>query len=207
MSKIVSNFTKGPQGWTVTGDVFSFGWLDSGGSPGGYLGWVDAAAGSNVYFQASDRFHGDLGVYAGGQLSFEWRTTGAQPQLRLPDVLITGANGVTLYADVTDPGRDWTAATLTLSPNFALRVGAPDGPVATAADIAGVLHDVTALQIRAEQSYGPEAGGLDSVKLVSAGAGADPVAASAFGADRHTLPLAEPGYAHPVLGEHHVALA
>lgn len=204
MSKIVSNFTKGPQGWTVTGDVFSFGWQSSGGSPGGYLGWIDAAAGSNVYFQASNRFHGDLSAYAGGQLSFEWRTTGGQPQLRLPDVLITGANGVTLYADVTDPGRGWTLATLDLNPNVALRVGAPDGPQATSADIAGVLQDVTGLQIRAEQVYGPEAGGLDSVKLVSAPSQADP---SAFGEDRHVATHAGFAESHPQLDTSHLALA
>ena len=206
MSKIVSNFTNGSQGWSMSGDVFSFGWVASGGSPGGYLGWVDAASGKNAYWQASDRYHGDLSGYADGQLSFEWRTTGAQPQLRLPDVLITGANGVTLYADVTDPGADWTKASILLSPSIQWHTGAPDGPLATTADFAAVLADVTQLQIRAEQVYGPEAGGLDSVKLASPSA-VPSVAASAFGEDRHVPLHADAGSAHPALGEHHVLLA
>lgn len=206
MSKIVSKFNNGSQGWSMSGDVFSFGWLSSGGSPGGYLAWIDAASGTNAYWQASDRYHGDLSAYAGGQLSFEWRTTGAQPQLRLPDVLITGANGVTLYADVTDPSADWSKASILLSPSIQWHTGAPDGPLATTADFAAVLADVTQLQIRAEQVFGPEAGGLDSVKLVSPTAAA-PVAASAFGEDRHTHLHADAGSTHPAPGEHHVLLA
>lgn len=200
MTTIKSTFTKNADGWTIAGDVQTFEWLPEGGAKGGYIHWVDAAAGADSYWQAPEKFTGDLSGFAGGKLSFDWYSSGDNYQTG--DVILTGADGTVLVADAPDPGTSWTPAAIKLSAaNW--HVGTIDGDVATKQELAGVLSNVTSLQIRAEHVSGGEDGGLDNVSLKSKGAAQD----QAFGEDRHAAAHASFVEAHHPLDASHIALA
>lgn len=180
MAKISSGFLRGTENWTIAGDVNRFEWRASGGKPGGYLYWEDAAAGADSYWQAPLKFLGDLRAFAGGKITYQWYSSGND--YATGDVLISGGNGTTIVADARDPGTGWTRAAIALNVNGGWHIGAIDGRLATNAEIRDVLRDVSQIQIRAEHVFGNESGGLDSFAITSR-----PAPASAFGDDTPAL--------------------
>ena len=103
MPDIIATFDTGTDGWTIAGDVASFGWVATGGNPGGHLHWVDAVTGAISYYVASADFLGDQSAYYGGSLSYDIDDTGSDLG-GVPDVELVG-NGLTLGLHGR-PGRD-----------------------------------------------------------------------------------------------------
>lgn len=166
MAKIASYFKRGTQTWTISGDVNAFEWRATGGDPAGHLFWQDAAIGNVAYWQAPATYLGTLRAYIGGTLSFDWYTSGGS-RFQDADLILTGGNGVTIVADVPDPGSDWTHVSIRLGTPGGWHIGSLDGPLATGKQIAAVLRDVAQFQIRAEHINGDETGGIDNVVLLS----------------------------------------
>lgn len=175
---VKSTFKKGLEGWSIGGDVAAFEWRDSGGNPGGYLYWQDAASGSDTYWEASAKFTGNKGKFLGGTFSYDAQAS-ANDYGGVPDVTISGANGTVLVAVAGQPGSGWTHFALALDAGGGWHVGTLDGAAATDRDIKAVLKDVAAVTIRAEYVWGGETGGLDNVAMTK---GPKPLA-SAFGDD------------------------
>lgn len=185
---ITSTFDHGAEGWTVDGDASSQGWKSAGGHPGGYFSWVDAASGSDAYFQAPKRFLGKKGAFYAGTLSYSVLDSGNN--YTAYDVKLVGAGHTLEYTgknDATFPKAGvWSTRTVHLNPlQF---IDADTGAAPSAAELRAVLADLTDLEIRAEYVSGGESGGLDSVTLaprVTPAAAASTLvqSAAAFGAN------------------------
>jgi len=166
MTSVSSTFDTDADGWTMVGDVASDGWIATGGDPGGYFQWVDAATGAEGLYNAPAKFLGDKSTFYGGTLTYNLQDTG--DNLPGADIVLTGG-GVTLYYPTAGtPGITpaWGAFSANLT-----EVGwtMADGvTAATAQQMQTVLADVTSLEIRAEYVYGDESGGLDNVVMTSA---------------------------------------
>lgn len=200
MTTIKSTFNRSADGWTILGDVQTFEWVATGGAKGGYIYWVDAASGADSYWQAPEKFTGDLSEFKNGKLSFDWFASVNNYQTG--DVIMTGANGTVLVADAENPGTDWTHASIKMSAaNW--HVGTIDGEVATNKQLMSVLSNVTSLQIRAEEAFGNEDGGLDNVSLSSKKAVPD----GAFGVDQHPIMHGPHAETHLHIDTSHLALA
>lgn len=166
---ISSTFNSGAEGWTLNGDVASSGWSSSGGDPGGYLYWVDAATGATSYYDAPTKFLGSKQAYYGGVLSYDILDTGnGSPSY---DVQLTGAGHTLQYTnpdqnDFPTPNQ-WTPASVQLvASNF---IDTATGAAPSVAEMQSVLADLTDMQILAEYVNGPESGGLDNVGLIAPG--------------------------------------
>jgi alkaline phosphatase D len=205
VARIASSFKRGTEDWTISGDVNAFEWRETGGAPGGHLFWQDAAVGNVAFWQAPVKFLGNLRAFAGGRLGFDWYSSGGS-YFPDSDIIITGGNGVTLVADIADPGTGWSRAIIKLNAGGDWHIGSLGGPQATNAQILGVLRDVAQIQIRAEFINGNETGGLDDVVLLSKPQARNTDLASAFvtdgpgdHADALTVPLWQGSDAYPVM--------
>ena len=164
MPDIIATFDTGTDGWTIAGDVASFGWVATGGNPGGHLHWVDAVTGAISYYVASADFLGDQSAYYGGSLSYDIDDTGSDLG-GVPDVELVG-NGLTLDYTAGQAGTTWThyAAPLTAAGWTVSGTNA----AATEQQMQLVLANLTGLMIRAEYVDGFETGDLDNVDLAAA---------------------------------------
>ena len=170
--EIFSTFNKNSNGWTLTGDVKSSAWHHTGGDPGGYLGWVDAATGQDSYYLAPSNYLGDKMAFYGGTLSYSILDSGNG--YTAYDVKLVGDGKTLEYTSPNDANfptpNVWSAATVDLvASNF---IDTATGMAATAAEMKLVLKDLTELDIRAEYVSGAETGGLDNVYLKGPGASA-----------------------------------
>lgn len=166
MARITSTFARDTDNWTIAGDVNEFSWRGEGGNPAGHLFWRDSAFGDVAYWGAPLKFLGDQSAFKGGRLVFDWYVSNTGSVFEAADVILTGG-GLTLYADAPNPEADWTRASIRFTKNGGWHVGSPDGPLATAREIATALRDVADLRIRAEHINGDETGGLDNVAFRS----------------------------------------
>lgn len=200
MTIISSTFDADAEGWKAT-QKSSTEWRPTGGDPDGYLHWQDERTGHSIAsYVAPKPFRGDLSEFLGGRLSFDLFDTGSGNNAKR-GVLLIGANGVELYAEMDLPGSDWT--------HYAVRftagnwhLGSTSGTLATKDQIADVLDHVARFRIQADFGTGTDQGGLDNVTLASR----DELARPVFGADG---PMAEthPVAAHDALLHPTVALA
>ena len=162
---VSSTFDGGADGWTIQGDVQSSGWSKTGGNPGGYYAWVDAATGQDSYYVAPKPFLGHRGVYLGGTLTYDILDSGHD--YNTYDVQIQGDGNTLQYTNPYDknfpkPGV-WSAATVHLDA-FAW-IDTATGAAPSRTEMRDTLADLSQLIIRAEYVNGPETGGLDNVAL------------------------------------------
>ena len=170
MTTISSTFDSDLDGWTMDGDVASFVWEPTGGNPGGFAHWVDAATGALSYYVAPSKFLGDQSAYYGGTLSYDIEDTGNDID-GLSDIELTG-DGMTLVYVTGQPATTWThfSATLTAASGWFVgsHAAAVSGdPAATETQLQEVLANLTSIEIRAEYVNGDENGGLDNVVMTS----------------------------------------
>ena len=148
----------------------SSGWESTGGDPGGYLHWVDAASGEDSYYQAPKAFLGTKAAFYGGTLSYAILDTGNG--LTAYDVQLAGGGHTLQFTNPGDAGfptpNTWSDASVALvAANF---IDTATGAAPSRSEMRDVLHHLTALDIRAEYVTGAETGGLDNVILAPAAA-------------------------------------
>ena len=171
---IVSDWTNpadGVDGWNFEADGTSFGRIDMGGNPGGFLQVSDLGQGGIIFFVAPGKFLGDRSAYYGGALSYDEQQSIGDRQTGgdLPEVYLTG-NGISLYFL---PNSNNPAVTPSWSSyNFALRASAgwfddSTSLPASEAQMKSVLANLTSIEIRAEYSSGRDVDGLDNVVLTA----------------------------------------
>lgn len=157
---LVSAFDSNKEGWTMTGDVSSYTYSSSGGNPGGYIRYVDAATGSIVYFNSPNSWDGNWTGYIGGNLSFDLKLiSGSGPFGSQTDIIITGPSLTVSKTFLTAlPSTNWSHYEVSLT---AASFGA------TPANFANVMANVTSLRIRGEFINGNESEGLDNVMVTT----------------------------------------
>ncbi|WP_174301375.1 laminin B domain-containing protein [Caulobacter sp. S45] len=167
MSSIRSTFTSNAGGWTISGDVASQKWVSSGGDPGGYYSWVDAATGDIDYYNAPKSFLADKSAYLGGTISYDILDTGNG--LTAYDVQLVGDGHTLQYTSTKDSNfptpNKWSAAKVYLDAGKFIDTATGTAPSVT--ELKATLSNLTGLEIRAEYVNGAESGGLDSVVLAT----------------------------------------
>ena len=157
---IVSNFDTGAEGWQLVGDASGKPWAEYGS---GYIYGRDAAQGGLWYFQAPDKFLGNmLGAY-GEAFSFDFNHSGSGRYLGASSfVTIWGAGTSMVMAGPVPPKSTWSHY------SFDLEEGAGwlTAGVETSEDVMKqILSDITQIRIRGEYIYSTDTGYLDNVSL------------------------------------------
>jgi hypothetical protein len=164
-ANLSSTFDTGAQGWTGDDPTnhdwnttnTGAGWQGSGGNPGGFLEGVEIyAAGGTGYFMAPNSWLGNWSQYKGGTLQYDIKIISGTSYFSDSDVRIY--NGSSYLACTVTNGywSGWQTFELNLTPAI---FGVSDS------FFDGIMSNVTAFWIRGEYISGPEAEGLDNVKL------------------------------------------
>ena len=162
------NFNTNDGGWSTNADARDFTHVPPSGADGGYVEAFDRVSGDTWYFVGGAPFTGDLSLFAGGTLDYTIRQSSATSQFDRVDVILVGADrsiGFDFPVD-ENPGEDWTDYSISLTA-LAGWFDLVTDAVLTDAEIAAVLGDVQALQIRGEYRTGPDSAQLDEVTLTS----------------------------------------
>ncbi len=157
------DFESGVDGWsTVNNGAYTY--ETSGGSGGGgYMRGTDTGSGAWAFAGPSGLL-GDLTSYYGGTISFDLiQLLGTTSVVAGNDLVITGG-GLTLVADIADPGTSWTSYALDIDLGT-FHIGSGTGRIATRAEILTALADVTSFTIRGEYRGGDDAAGLDNFRI------------------------------------------
>jgi hypothetical protein len=166
---VAHDFESSAHGWLVSGDTGpSVPQLHAaGGHPGGYLSYVDEAAGETWYFRAPGSVLSALRAAENGTLSYSLKQSADEPGFLDDDVVIVGPAGRLSYRFPTSAGTGWTPFSVKLSAGAGWRWNwsAP----ATQEQIRRVLANPTSLEIRGEYHTGPDEGALDTVVLRAGG--------------------------------------
>lgn len=163
------DFNTSDGGWTTNADARDFTHVPLSGADGGYVEAFDRVSGDVWYFVGGAPFTGDLSLFAGGTLDYSIRQSSASSQFDAVDVILVGADrsiGFDFPID-ENPGTDWTDYSISLTALAGWFDLATDVVLTTDAEIAAVLGDLQALQIRGEYVTGPDSAQLDEVTLTS----------------------------------------
>lgn len=160
-----SFFTTGDEGWTIAGDGQGPNYFPNGGNPDGYISATDNQSGIIWYFQAPDKFLGNISCAYGGTLSFDLRQSSTTNQMDRNDIVLEGA-GLTLVFDTPfNPGTDWTSYSVQLVETAGWKKDNLNGDPPTQAEMIAVLAALEKLWICGEYRNGPDTGDLDNVVL------------------------------------------
>ena len=179
---IISNFNTGDEGWQVvsfenlTTDKFSIAatyiptFNPAGGNPGGYISTTDQDDG-DFTFSAPGKFLGNVSEATG--LSYDLIYPVGASNYQPTDVILMGNGETLLWKSNPDivPGPSWTSVNLDFFPSIDWHVETSSGALATGADFANVLGNLSGLFIRGEYTTGlVETPGLDNVRLAGVSA-------------------------------------
>jgi len=181
---VVSNFNSTAESWTL-GDSdpsSSLTYFATGGNPGGYILFTDAAQGNNDVFSAPAKFLGNDSSFMGGTMSFDLAHNEPADDITISPLVIFGGTGDTLSLIIAAPATSsnpytWTSYNIGLnsSAGFVFDGGTNSGSgfnlsggtAATPGDISVVLGNVTAIYVPADMHNGTEVTGLDNFALAS----------------------------------------
>jgi hypothetical protein len=179
---IVSDFRTSDEGWKVvsfqnlTTDNFSVMATYTptlnltGGNPGGYISTTDQDNG-DLTFSAPGNFLGNVSGATG--LSYDLIYPMGEINYQPTDVILMGHGETLLWKSNPNivPGPSWMSVNLALVPSSEWHVGTSSGALATVADFANVLGNLSGLFIRGEYTTGLiETPGLDNVRLAGVSA-------------------------------------
>ncbi len=173
IGQIVSTFDTADEGWTAfdsnTGNTPAY--QSSGGNPGGFIQVFDAVAGTATFYVAPGKFLGDRSSYFDGRIEFDLQVSVA-PNSNTAGVVLTSGNMTLMkliapsVSGLPAVSPDWTHYSIRLSEVEGWRVGSTTGPVATEAQIRGVLSNLTGIAINGEyNTISGDGGGLDNFSL------------------------------------------
>jgi len=181
---IMSTFDDGAEGWTVntpSDPAASITWLATGGNPGGHLRFNEPGQGTADFFNAPEKFLGDVSAFVGGELRFDIRLNGNANINANNGVRLIGG-GLTLTFDSGQPTTQWTTKFVPLIASEWRINGGANAP--TEAQFLSVLSGLDKLNIRADWISGSEQVFLDNVVLVAIPTPATAAALIAFAVAR-----------------------
>jgi hypothetical protein len=160
-----STFQAGTEGWATCGDAKPIEWQAPTQTARGCVYLTDLQDGRSGLFVAPAAYLGNKEGTYGGALSFELRAAEGVNLHPRWDIRLHGA-GKGLFFDLPDPQSGaWTLRLARLTTGAGWRVGSPDGPTATEADLRSVLADLKAIVINGEFHYGSDKTLIDDVVL------------------------------------------
>jgi hypothetical protein len=168
----LSNFTTDTEDWLANNGSQGLSWMQSGGSPGGFIQAKDADGGSLWFFSAPAKFVVQAPKAYGGSLLFDLRVISVSPPTveSYADVQLVANDGsmVSYFGDF-NPTPSWASYVVPLVANDSWVYGstAAEGK-ATAEQMQAVLSNLAVIRIRGDYRQKGEATGLDSVALVQA---------------------------------------
>ncbi|MBL8875975.1 MAG: hypothetical protein JNM86_09295 [Phycisphaerae bacterium] len=137
-------------------------WVPGPGS--GHI-WNDSQPnGTTMYWSAPGPYCGQKLQYAGGVLRFDMIDSPETGGFAREDVMLKGADQLLVFTLGERPGASWRRFTVRLSP-AGWKVGTLAGPTATLSDFHAVMANLVAIYIRGEFQLGPDARGLDNVRM------------------------------------------
>lgn len=164
-----SSFSATEEGWTALGDSAGpLTWVASGGNPGGHVEINDAVLGGVTFYVAPAAFLGNRSAALGSLLRFDLMQvySGSPAQFDDADVVLVGGGNTLAFDTADNPANGtWTSYAIPLLAG-GWRLNTLSGAVASQAQLAATLGDLTALRIRAEYRTGADLGKLDNVSLV-----------------------------------------
>lgn len=170
----ISTFDTGDDGWIAVDlpnslgnpppvlATYSLTYNASGGNPGGFVSMTDVT-GDWVMFSAPAAFLGNKSAAFGGAIVFDLQSDFGGID-GYPAVTLVG-DGMALYYPTTAPATTWTAYGIQLLPTGWKLGDYVAGPEPTAAEMQGVLSNLTALYINSDWTFGVETSGLDNVVM------------------------------------------
>lgn len=151
-----STFQESAEGWATCGDARTIEWQAPAPKARGCVYLTDLEDGRGGLFLAPAPYLGNKSGTYGGALSFDLKTTEGVNLHPRWDLRLHGA-GQGLYFDLPDPQVGvWTPRLARLTADAGWRVGSPDGPAATEADLRSVLADLKAIVINGEFHHGSD---------------------------------------------------
>ncbi|MDR6983928.1 hypothetical protein J2X32_002570 [Rheinheimera pacifica] len=157
---ISSDFSEGRDGWTLSADSTS---TTPGWSSAGYISGTDRAVSGYWYFEAPEKFLGDLSGAYGQLFSYDFFHSGAGPigVAGFNMDIYSGSNFITIDS-YNPPKGIWTNYSFTLDESNPWTL---NNVLATKSDIIEILSSVTRIRIRGEFIEGTDTGRLDNVLL------------------------------------------
>jgi hypothetical protein len=179
---IVSDFSSGLDGW-ILGDndpASTLTYIASGGNPGGFIQFNDAAQGANDAFSAPAKFLGNDAGFVNGTLSFDLAHNTPAEDISTTPLVIIDTTGDSLSLILGPPATSsspfvWTNYNIALNTtagflfdggtNTSNGFNLSGGTVATQNQINTVLSDVSLILVPADLHSGTELTGLDNFAL------------------------------------------
>ena len=165
----ISTFDTSTDGWKVEGDAQNLTAIPvfkpTGGNPAGYAYSKDDATGGVWFWVAPKKYLGNKCNAYGKNFTFDLFTTDDSKPFNNSDIIIASPGAILYYDTQYNPGLTWTNFSVQLDETDNWHYNSLSGPLATKAQIQQVLMNVTAIKIRGEFQIGPDAGGLDNVRM------------------------------------------
>jgi hypothetical protein len=162
-----STFESDSDGWRVTkaGDqTVDPTYQSVGGHDGGYIALTNPD-GIWSYWDAPDKFLGNIASAYGGTLHYELRDQGSGKPVEQDDVILTGGGLTLVYHTDQDPlSTEWTIYDVLLKESAGW-INTATGEKASSSEMQSVLSDLEVLRIRAEYLPGDDSFHLDNVLL------------------------------------------
>jgi len=163
---ISSTFDTNAEGWLVSGDSTSGTptYIASGGNSGGYIEADDTVSGGVWYFDAPDKFLGNMAGTYNQALQYDLKQTGSGSQFNTSDIILNGAGIELKYFGNSNPLPlgNWVSYSVILGESAGWQNG---NVTASLADIIAVLGSLDRLRIRGEFISGSDTGRLDTVSI------------------------------------------
>ncbi len=179
-AQITSTFNSNTEGWTTPMDAdATIGYNSTGGNPNGHVFGSPfvfvGGAGTfyfNFYFVAPSSYLGDRSAYYNGTLRYDIQQSTSGTPNQYAEVTISNSSGVVLYYFPTVSNQPsapplWSTFVVTLNNSLGYwkTTNSPSGPMATEAQIQGVLSDVSSLQLRGLYRDANTTNRLDNVAM------------------------------------------
>jgi gliding motility-associated-like protein len=164
-----SNFNQDTENWQANDDAQNdqVYWAQNFGNPAPSIFAIDDDTGQPWYFVAPPCFTGNRGYMYGKSLKYDLFTNDMQVNIAYKnDVIIFGANGLTLYHDhdYRPTVGQWTAFEVAFNEDQ-WRKNNSTGPLATQTELQSVLNNMQELHILGEFKTGPDRAWLDNVYM------------------------------------------
>jgi len=181
---VISNFNTDLDGWTLSDNdpASTLTYISTGGNPGGFIQFSDAAQGANDVFSAPAKFLGNDSTFLNGTLSFDLAHNEPAEDISTTPLVIMDTSGDNLSLILSAPATSnspytWTSYSFALNTTtgFIFDGGTNSsngfilsgGTLATQVQINTVLNNVSSILLPADMHSGTELTGLDNFALSS----------------------------------------
>jgi len=166
-----SYFDKDSEDWSIVGDAQNGtgqpDYQKEGGNPGGFLSADDNRTGGVWYWNAPEKFLGDMSAAYNGKLSFSLKQSSTENQFDADDIILFGNDKKIVLDTPNNPDTSWTNYSVKLSEDAGWKYNDANGEKVSKEDFNKILAKLSAINIRGEFVDGADTGSLDNVVISS----------------------------------------